>query len=558
MAALLLALSCQGDRKETAATAGPAIFEERAAETGLLFRHVHGGTGEFYFPEIMGPGGALFDMDGDGDLDAYLVQGAPVARPASPEEVGRLYRNDLTGMEPRFVDVTEPSGIRATGVGMGVATGDYDNDGAVDLYLTNFGSNQLLHNDGDGTFTDATAAAGADDPRWSTSAAFFDYDRDGWLDLFVVNYVDFRATRNIECTGPSGRRDYCSPTTYEGEPARLLRNRGNGKFEDVSGRAGILAEYSSGLGVVTADYDRDGFIDVYVANDQRPNFLWMNRGDGTFENLALLSGTAVSLEGKSQAGMGVDAGDIDNDGDDDLFKTNLVGEMSTMYVNQGNAIFDDLTDTVQLGLASLPHTGFGAGLIDYDNDGWLDVLTVNGAVYAIEDLARAGDPFPYHETKQLFRNRGDGTFAEVTALAGKAFTLSEVGRGAAFGDVDNDGDVDALICNAGGPARLLINQVGQSQHWLGLRLVGHDTRRDMLGARVEVVLPGGERRFGRSHTDSSYLSANDPRVLVGLGGAGRVERVRVSWPGGATEEWTDVPSDRYTTLVEGTGGAARE
>ncbi len=535
-----------------------AIFVERARESGLDFRHDHGGRGDYYFPEIMGGGCGLVDVDRDGDLDAYVVQSGPLDPAPAPGARDRLFRNDPVlaadgSREPRFTDVTERAGLVSESVGMGLAAGDYDNDGFIDLYVTSFGPARLLRNRGDGSFEDVTAAAGAADDRWSTSAAFFDYDGDGWLDLFVAHYVDFRVTRNIRCAGPSGRRDYCSPTTYDGLPARLLRNRA-GRFEDVSGASGILAEYSSGLGVVTADLDGDGWTDVYVANDQRPNHLWRNRGDGSFENVALLAGTAVDLEGRAQAGMGVDAGDFDGDGDDDLFVTNLGGETNTIYVNRGGGLFDDLTESSGLGPPSLPFTGFGTSFFDYDNDGWLDLFVANGAVYAIEALARAGDPYPYSETNLLFRNTGDGSFADVTAQAGEAFQVRAVARCAAFGDVENDGDVDVLVGSSNGPARLLLNQVGQSRPWIGLRLVG-SAGRDMLGARVEVVTSSGAHRWRRAHTDGSYLSANDPRVIVGLGSDAGVERVRVIWPGGRVEEWPGPAVGRYHTLVEGGGHA---
>ncbi len=556
-----------------------SLFVDVSAETGLDFTHENGMSGNFYFVEMVGGGGALFDYDGDGDLDLYLVQSTVFEPPADggPPAVGRrgdlrdrLYRNDLEGpgAVPRLVDVTEESGIRSFGYGMGVAAGDVDNDGFVDLYVTNFGANQLWRNRGDGTFDDVTSETGAGDGRWSTSAAFLDFDRDGFLDLYVTNYVDYDLGDRRRCASESGRRDYCGPQNYRGEPDRLLRNLGDGTFEDVSGPAGILAEYGAGLGVVTADFDRDGWIDVYVANDLMPNVLWINRGDGTFVNEALLAGSAVNMEGSAEASMGVDAGDFDNDGDPDLFVTHLEGETNTLYLNDGAGVFEDYSLPTGLGAASLAYTGFGTAMLDYDNDGWLDLVAANGAVHVIEAQARAGDSYPFDQPNQLYRNagprnagpRGRGGsggigFDDVTAAAGEAFATSEVSRGTAVGDVDNDGDADLLIVNNQGPARLLQNQVGNRRHWLGLRLLGAGGRRDQLGARVEVELAAGRVLHRRARADASYCSANDPRVLVGLGEAEAVESVRVWWPDGNVEEFEEVAVDAYRTLQQGSGKA---
>ena len=562
---VLVAAGCTSEspQEPAAGAAATPLFVESAADTGIRFEHDFGGTGEHYFPEIVGPGGALFDFDNDGDLDVYLVQGAPLGPGADREpKSDRLYRNDLVvaadgTRKLRFTDVTAQSGIEATGYGMGVAAGDYDNDGWVDLYVTNYESNQLWRNQGDGTFTDMTDVAGVDDDRWSTSAAFADYDRDGWLDLFVATYVASRISNHKTCRSPAGRPNYCGPKSYDPTPDTLFRNRGDGTFENVTFRAGIATEDGSGLGVVAADYDLDGWLDFYVANDQLPNHLWMNRGDGTFVNRALLAGAAVNMQGESESSMGVDAGDFDNDGDDDLFMTHLTGETNTLYLNDGKGFFEDRTNATRLGAASRRFTGFGTALLDYDNDGWLDIVAANGAVSLMEELERAGDPFPFHQTNQLFHNQGDGTFRETTAEAGESFALSEVTRGTAIGDVDNDGDADIWFHNTGAPTRLLLNQVGHTRNWLGLRLVGGEHGGDRLGARVEVTLPGGRTLWRRSRTDASYLSANDPRILVGLGEADGALRVRVFWPGGGVEDWTEVPSGRYSTLVEGTGTPSR-
>ena len=534
-------------------------FTDQAAESGLTFTHFNGMSGRFYYAEIMAPGAALFDYDNDGDLDVYLVQGQPLPGATAPGNgtplKGRLFRNDLTvgadgARTLRFTDVTDASGINAREYGMGAAAGDIDNDGCADLYLTNLGPNRLYRNNCNGTFTDVSRRTGLDDPSWSVSAAFLDYDRDGWLDLFVGNYLSWRAESSTPCFSASGRRDYCSPNVYQPQPSRLWHNNHDGTFTDASLTSGIAREFGPALGVATADVNGDGWIDIYVANDGQPNQLWLNQHDGTFSNTGMLSGTALSTHGKPKAGMGVDAGDIDNDGDEDLFVTNLTGEGNDLYINQGNGLFDEQSARSGLGVASRAYTGFGAAWFDIDNDGLLDTMTVNGAVQTIEALRSANDPLPLHQRKLLFHNRGSGRFEDVTSRGGKAFELSEVGRGAAFGDVDNDGDIDVVVANNNGPVRLLINNVGSASHWLGLRLVDR-TGRDALGARVAIVRPGGPTLWRRARADGSYASANDPRVVVGLGMATDAPLVRVTWPDGRTEERPAVAIDRYTTLTEG-------
>jgi len=551
-------------------------FIDRAEESGLYFRHVNGAEGKFYYAEVIAPGAGLVDYDSDGDLDVILVQGGSFTGPGSRgpgsgardsgfgirESGSRLFRNDLTvnadGTRTlRFTDVTEASGIVSRGYGMGVATGDFNNDGCVDLYLTSLGPNQLFRNNCNGTFTDVSKQSRTDDPSWTVSSAFLDFDRDGWLDLFVGNYLSWRVESNTPCFTPSGRPDYCSPNVYQPQPSRLLRNNHDGTFIDVTTAAGIAREFGPALGVSTADFNGDGWTDVYVANDGQPNQLWINQRNGTFRNTGLLSGTALSAHGKAKAGMGVDAGDFDNDGDEDLFVTNLTGEGNDLYVNDGSGLFEEQGARSGLGAASRGYTGFGTGWLDIDNDGLLDTLTVNGAVQTIEALRRVNDPFPLHQRKQLFRNPGQGRFEDVTARGGVAFELSEVGRGAAFGDIDNDGDTDVLVGNNNGQPRLLVNNIGNRNHWIGLRLIGaaqgtsESQARDMLGARVGIVRDGGPTLWRRARSDGSYASANDPRVLVGLGQSTSVSRVRVIWPSGKTEEWSSIPNDRYTTLREG-------
>lgn len=567
------AASGQHARGPAAKSAPPPIFDEVAEKSGLLFRHYNDANGKLFLPEVMGAGGALFDFDADGDMDVYLAQGSvleaggdprrtlfPWREPAAPR--GKLFRNDLTAGKDgarslKFTDVTDRSGIRAEGYGMGAAVGDVNNDGRPDLYLCNLGPNQLYTNNGDGTFTDATTKAGADDRRWSTSASFVDYDRDGWLDLLVVNYAEFNPATSPACYAETTQRDYCGPRSFRAPGNRLLHNRGDGTFEDVTVRAGLAREFGHGLGVVAADLDRDGWPDIYVANDGDPNQLWLNQKDGTFKNVALLAGAAVNRDGQAEAGMGVDAGDYDGDGRDDIFITHLMEETNTLYVNLGDGTFEDRTREAGLGLPGSRLTGFGTLFFDYDNDGWLDLVVVNGAVRLLQELARRGDPYPLGQPNQLFRNDGAGKFLEVSDRVGDSFRLLEVSRGAAFGDVDNDGDTDVLVTNNNGPARLFINGVGNRNHWLGLRLVGGKAERDMLGARVEVSVAPGRVLHRRARTDGSYLSSQDPRVIVGLGAAQRVESVRVRWPGGAVEEWKSPQIDRYVTLKEGTSGTKR-
>ena len=407
---------------------------------------------------------------------------------------------------------------------MGVAAADYDNDGFVDLYRTGLSGSVLLHNNGNGTFTDVTAKTGAGNPNgWGVSAAFVDYDRDGWLDLFVGNYLLYSVAGDIDCLSVTGQHDYCPPNSYRAQPDRLYHNRGNGTFEDVTSRALVGGADGPALGVSTADFDGDGWIDIYVGNDGQPNQLWINQKNGTFKDTAFISGAAVNGQGNSEASMGVDAGDYDNDGDEDIFITNWLAQMNILYVNMGGGVFEDRKAASGLGPPSLAKTGFGAAWFDYDNDSWLDLLTANGSVSIIEAQARVNDPFPLKMLNQLYRNLGNGRFEDVSAKAGKAFTLNDVSRGAAFGDIDNDGDEDVVIGTAAGPARLLINNVGNKNHWVGLRLrSGAGTaKRDQIGARVEVIRKTGGPLWRRARSDGSYASANDPRVLVGLGASHR-------------------------------------
>jgi hypothetical protein len=466
----------------TARTLPGEVFTDRVRESGLDFVHFNGMTGRFAFPEVIPPGVALLDYDGDGDLDVFLPQGRMLGTQALSEALrppplpltSRLYRNDLEihvdGTRTlRFSDVTDPSGIVVHGYAMGAATGDFNNDGCVDLYVTNLDRSQLFRNDCDGTFTDVSTESRAEDRGWSVSAAFVDYDRDGWLDLFVGNYVYYSVEGDKPCLHSIGSLvDYCPPSVYSPQPDHLYRNNRNGTFTDVTAAAGMGREFGPALGVSTADFDGDNWIDIFVANDGAPNQLWINKHDGTFTNAGLLAGVALGADGEAKGSMGTDAGDFDHDGDEDLFVSELAREGHDLYVNDGSGVFDEQAARAGIRLPSLPYTGFGAAWFDFDNDGWLDILTVNGAVRHTADALTRNETFSLQQPKQLFRNLGNGRFADVTAHAGAALTHPDVGRGAAFGDVDNDGDTDVVVANNSGPIRLLINNVGSGRHWVGV------------------------------------------------------------------------------------------
>lgn len=520
-----------------------AVFSDAAADAGLNFTH-DPGPRRYLFNEIVGAGAALFDYDIDGDLDAYLVQSA-----GGPN---RLFRNDFDGVRLHFVDVTEHAGCADEGYGMGAASGDYDNDGDPDLYVLNYGANILCRNNGNGTFTDVTAAANVDDSRWSVSASFLDYDHDGDLDLYVANYVEHSADIDRACQDSAGQRDYCAPTEYDPAEDSLLRNNGDGTFTDVSLVSNVAGKDGPGLGVVGADFNGDHLVDLYVANDQAANFLWTNRGDGTFEDTGLLAGAAYNRHGAAEASMGVTAGDFDRDGDDDLFMTHLNTQSNTLYVNDGSGNFHDDTDRAGLGAESMLFTGFGSAWLDYDNDGALDLFVANGAVMALAERRGVSD-FPFAQTNQLFHNRGDGSFDDVSATSGQAFASLAVGRGAAFGDIDNDGDIDILVANNSGPARLLRNDIGNANNWLRLVLRGTASSTDAQGARVAVELADGSLHWSRAHTDGSYASASDPRVHFGLGDARNIASVVVEWPTGGRERWPGLDVNREHLLLEGAG-----
>jgi hypothetical protein len=538
------------------------LFVESAAETGLRFTHVNGASGRYYIAEEMGSGVALFDYDNDGDLDVFLVQGGSLEPgPSSARrETSRLFRNDLTRgrdgtAKLHFTDVTVRAGIVANAYGMGAAVGDYDNDGDLDLFVTGFGPDTLYRNNGNGTFTDVSQEAGVSDPLWSASATFFDYDRDGDLDLFVVNYLNFSLAGNKTCTDPVGAPDYCGPRVYPPAPDHLYRNEGNGHFTDVTDVAGISKADGAGLGVVAGDYNGDGWLDLYVANDATPNQLWINHRDGMFVDEGLLSGSAVNAAGNPEGSMGIASGDFDGDGDEDLFITNIIGETFALYKNDGTGNFEDARVAAGLAAPTAASTGFGTDWFDYDNDGWLDLFVANGAVNVIE--AQRGQPSPFRMKNQLFHNTGTGRFVETSAAGGPAFERAEVSRGAAFGDIDNDGDTDIFVTTNGGPVLLLLNQGGLRNHWLQITLDQGSGNQLGFGARIGVERPGQPTMWRRVHTDGSYLSASDVRAHFGLGDAAQIGAVVVQWPDGATERWPGGGIDRRITLRRGTGQTAQ-
>jgi hypothetical protein len=530
-------------------------FRNVATEAGLTAVTVFGGREKNrYLLETTGTGAALFDYDGDGWLDAFLVNGTTLEGfPKGQEPTNHLYRNRRDGT---FEDVTARAGLAASGWGQGACTGDYDNDGDEDLYVTYYGQNRLYRNGGDGTFADVTAPAGVASlrTRWGTGCAFLDYDRDGKLDLLAANYIDLDLA--TAPTPDSGLCRYkgvpvaCGPPGLPGGKNVLYRNRGDGTFEDASERAGILkASGTYGLGVGTLDFDDDGWVDAYVANDSNPSTLYRNNHDGTFSDVAVTAGCAYSQDGKPQAGMGVAIGDYDRNGTMDIFKTNFAGDTSTLYANTGQGFCEDRTFAGGIGI-NTRWLGWGAGFVDLDHDGWLDLFLVNGHVYP--EVAQLRTEAAYKQRKVVYRNLGNGRFADVTERLGEPVTTPKAGRGAAFGDYDNDGDVDVLVNNVHDAPDLFRLDVPPGRHWLMVKLVGTDSNRSAIGARVWCTA-GGVTQVGEVRGGGSYISQNDLRVHFGLGAANGVERLEVRWPNGLREEWRGLDGDRIHTLREGDG-----
>ncbi|MGB0715031.1 MAG: CRTAC1 family protein [Phycisphaerae bacterium] len=523
-------------------TTAPAIFKEEAGTRGVSFEHVRSVSQKFYFPEVVGGGVALFDFDRDGFLDIYFVQGGDVDPNAAPGLGNVLYRNNGDGT---FADVTVQSGTGGTGYGMGCACGDYDGDGWTDLFVTNLGPNTLYRNNGDGTFENVSRDAGIVDSAFSASAAFFDFDQDGDLDLYVVNHINWRPEDETGCFAPSGARDYCDPNHFDA-PAidTLYENNGNGTFTDVSVRAGLNQAFGNGLGIAIADYNLDNNIDIYIANDGMPNQYWINNGNGTFTDDAALAGCAVNASGSAEAGMGVAAVDLNNDSRVDLFMTHLYEETNTLYLNKGQ-YFDDVTAQTGLGGTSIPYTGFGMGFADFDLDGRLDLFIANGKVNLSGTVSTEGDP--YAEANLLFRGTDGLNFQNVSEFVDGGIAPA-VSRGAAFGDIDNDGDIDVVINNNGGPARLYMNQTNRPRNAIAFAL-----RRERGDASTTLVsIKTGERTATRIRQRTySYCASNDPRVYFGLGEGENVEEITVRWPDGQVEKYGETQGGALYELQQG-------
>ncbi|MFI5127814.1 MAG: CRTAC1 family protein, partial [Candidatus Acidiferrales bacterium] len=539
------------------AQAPPSVkFIDIAQSAGIDFRHDNAASSEKYLIETMGSGCGWIDYDQDGLLDLYLANGA-ATRLYKPAHALRsaLYRNNGDGT---FTDVTAKAGVGAEGLfGMGVAVGDYDNDGYPDLLVLGYGRCILYHNNGNGTFTDVTARAGVENAgRWASSAAWFDYDNDGRLDLVIANYIDWSPDRNFWCGdhGP-GMRSYCHPDDYNGEAPTLFHNNGDGTFTDVSKQSGVGLKPGNGLGVVTFDYDNDGWQDIFIANDSMANFLFRNNRDGTFREVGYSAGVAVSADGLPEAGMGTDAADTTGKGRMDLVVTHLDSQLARLYQNMGDGTFDDATLRSGLGYATFHMSGFGARFMDYDNDGAPDIFMANGHV--LDNIQRYNASVHYAEPKLMFRNMGHGAFQNVSETLGRDFQLPRVSRGAAVGDFDNDGDLDILVNNNGEPPQLLRNDGGNANHWLEILLIGTRSNRDGVGARIKLSagdLVCCEQRKG----GMSYQSAQDPRLHFGLGKHSIVDSVEILWPSGAVTKLARIQADRIIAVEEGKGLVERK
>ncbi|MDE3109341.1 MAG: CRTAC1 family protein [Acidobacteriota bacterium] len=529
----------------------PVTFRDIVPASGITFRHDNAASAQKYLIETMGSGCAWIDYDQDGLFDLYLSNGAAtrVYKPAHPLR-GALYRNNGDGT---FTDVTEKAGVGAEGLfGMGVAVGDYDNDGYPDLLILGYGRCILYHNNGNGTFTDVTEKAGvANAGRWASSAAWFDYDNDGRLDLVIANYIDWSPDRNFWCGshGP-GMRSYCYPDDYNGQPPTLYHNNGDGTFTDVSQRSGVGKKPGNGLGVVTFDYDNDGWQDIFIANDSMANFLFHNNRDGTFTEVGYLTGVAVDMDGKPEAGMGTDAADTTGDGRMDLIVTHLDMQLARLYRNLGHDTFDDATIASKIGYATYHSSGFGARFMDYDNDGAMDLFIANGHV--LDNIQLYEPEVRYAEPKFLFRNTGRGIFENVSDRLGADFARPRVSRGAAIGDFDNDGDLDILVNNNGERPQLLRNDGGNANHWLEILLIGTRSNRDGVGARVTLTA-GNLKIYEQRKGGMSYQAAQDPRLHFGLGNRTKVDLLEILWPSRAVTRLSNLPADRILAIKEGEG-----
>jgi enediyne biosynthesis protein E4 len=536
-------------------------FVDVTDAVGIDFRHVSSHTSQKYLPETMGAGVALLDADGDGRLDVFFVNGAPINDPmppgarlvkTSPRYWNRLYRQTPEG---RFEDVTERAGVSGVGYGQGVAVGDYDNDGDEDLYVTAVGANQLLRNDGTGRFVDVTAEAGVAGGGWSTSAAFVDVDHDGRLDLFVGRYMTWSFADNPFCDGaykpfPSsttGPRAYCHPDNFKGATALLYHNEGGGRFTEAGARAGVANPDGKSLGVALADFDEDGFVDIFVANDAIRQYLYRNRGDGTFEEVAQSAFAAFDQDGRVFSGMGVDFGDYDNDGRPDVVVTNLANQCFALFRNDGDGSFAYETHASGLGQISMLSSGWGVRFLDYDNDGWKDLFLVRGHV--LDTIEQTSPHLRYREPPLLARN-DQGRFRDVSARSGEVFHSAWAARGLAVGDIDDDGDLDVVVSTLDDRGRVLRNEGGNRGHWIQLRLVGRRSNRDGIGSEVRLVTGSGALREATATTAAGYLSAGDRRVHLGLGGEAAIRSIEVRWPSGVVQRLADVAVDQILTVTE--------
>lgn len=532
--------------------AGKSLFEPVSASTsGLRFVHTNGRSPEYYLPETTGAGCAFLDFDNDGWMDIYLVNGGKCDFfDPHPPLRNALYRNNRDGT---FTDVTETAGVGAGGYGMGVTVGDYNGDGFPDLYVTQYGRSILYRNNGDGTFTDVTEKAGVAAHGWSSSAVWFDYDNDGKLDLFVCRFVEFDRSKNQFCGNEhTGERYYCIPRVYPPARSWLFHNNGNGTFTDVSQESGIGKVFGKAWGVVATDINNDGLMDLFVANDTVQNFLFLNKGRGKFQEVALEAGVGFSQDGRPRSGMGVDAADYDQDGWQDLALTNVDKEMYSLYQNLHDNTFDDMAGPQGIGNATRLMSGWGLKFFDYDNDGNLDLFIANG--HPDDQIEQHSGRVSYKEPLLLFHGTGRGTFENVSAHAGPVFQETFAARGLAIGDFDNDGAVDVLIAVNNGAPLLLRNASAQGNHWLGIRLIGKKANPDAIGARISWQA-GDLRRSRLKVGGGSYLASHDPRDVLGIGARSKIDKLEIRWPqpSGKTETFTDLPIDRYITIVEGQG-----